>query len=104
MLEWNVYVRNLNKNVIEPYNILSHPSVKNTIKECERKKLKRKDFIEEVRRCLVYLFWAKYEYEITLHSWPPHEEYEFKQIDAYDQIRLNWDVFCDYVWTNRTKI
>ena len=87
-------------------------------------------FISDFDSILKYCFWSKCEWETILTSWPPHielnefdrireeivnhdKEWGYKQlygcnvnlsvaekIDVYDQIRLHWDLFIDYVVRN----
>ena len=83
-------------------------------------------FTDEVQRALSYYFWARAEYEVIITSWPPFVEKDEviklqqeldktqyrhvvnlsfeKKIDIYDQVRLNFDRFIDYLWENRALI
>lgn len=79
-------------------------------------KYKNTVFSEELRKVVAYRYWSKYEYEISLTTYPPylaeglsvehatrHQEAKLetsKRIDVYDQIMLNFDVFRDYVFEN----
>jgi hypothetical protein len=96
------------------------------VKELKRKKLSKEEFADRLKREVMYYFWSKYEYETVVTTFPPHitsgeldkaiverdhrlKEYgrcrssiqitpeEYIKIDIYDQVRLNWDVFVDYV-------
>ena len=87
------------------------------------KEYKEKVFAEELKNAIQYQYWARCEYEVVITSWPPYltmEEMDrlnkeevregryrvcpemeiAEKIDIYDQVRLNWDVFVDYVWNN----
>ena len=98
-------------------------------KECKED---RKLFEERVRRSLSYYYWAKAEWEVIITSWPPYVESEeidrlvkerkecqdkwgyfyrtdvrtniAEKIDVFDQVRMNWNVFIDYLWNNRKLI
>lgn len=89
-------------------------------------------FAEKVDRALMHEYWSRCEYEVVVTSWPPYisnqeldrlikkrEEdiadygkcYRLtskldigEKIDVYAQIKLNWDVFIDYLWNNRDKL
>ena len=98
-------------------------------KELKEKYPDKDQWAEEFRLELMYRFWCKAEHEIILTSWPPYvtpEEIERmrnelkrhqeqwgyapyhtdvrltvgEKIDIYDQLRLNWEVFINYVWEN----
>ena len=124
---WNVYVENFNGKKIEVYNIFEHASFKhNIIKEfsiCPSKEI----FFDKLRRELMYYFGYKCEWEMVITDWPTHitvdeidelneelSRYESrwhrkpyslsvdlpiqKKVSVYDQVMLNWDIFCEYVW------
>ena len=86
------------------------------------------DFIKEVERDLKYYYWSKYEWEIVLTIWPPRIEEEelerlkeeretttkegqhlylqdvrlhvSKKVDIYEQVKMNWDAFVEYLRNN----
>lgn len=111
--EWNVYISNFNHGVIETYNVFTHYSF---LEDCRRtlkqynKNYKangvfdRDEFSKDLGRILMYYFWSKCEWEIILQHWPESERFKDEKIDVYDQIRLNWDIFVDYVWGHREEI
>jgi len=133
-LEWFVYVEeNFSSGKIEHYNIFEHSSFMDDLVKIKKKYKDDFDkFEEEVKHSLMYYFWSKCEWEIVLTSWPPYVEadevdrlVEEKQkriseghhfyrenvrlstetkIDVYDQIRLNWKKFINYLWTNQHLI
>ena len=79
-------------------------------------------FPQEIDWKLSYYFWAKCEWETVLVQWPTFIEKEeayrcvkefeegrskyrttvcldpAEKIDVYDQVKLNFDVFLDYLW------
>ena len=95
-----------------------------------RKDQNLEQFISDFDSILRYCFWSKCEWEIVLTSWPPYIElnefdrvreeianhdkkWGYKQlygcnvnlsvaekIDVYNQIKLHWDLFIDYVVRN----
>ena len=131
-LEWNVYDNDFNKKEIRVYNIFNHgrflEDVKKDLKKCEIKE----EFAEKLRRHLFYYFGCKCEYEVVITSWPPYipmseldrmcterektlkqynrEPYRLyvnldvgEKVDIYSQVRLNWEVFVDYIWSHKRK-
>ena len=104
-LEWNVFVENFNGRKIEIYNIFQNTSLLEDIRRDAKKCGEdRVAFEERLRRDLMYYFWSKCEYEIILSSWPECADFREEKIDVYDQVRLNWPVFVDYVWNNRAEL
>ena len=126
-MKWNVYRENVNTKKIEVYNIFNHASFKTDVQEAYATSKTKDEFVERLRRSLMYYFWSKCEYEVIITDWPTHvsvEEVErmsaeiakyeadyghkpystgvnlkvAEKIDIYDQVRLNWEVFVNYVW------
>ena len=104
-MEWNVYTYNFNARKVEPHNIFKHSGF---IKDCQKALKEFKDdkeqFIEAVRRSLMYYYWSKCEWEIVISDFPPRPDFPDAKVDVYDQIRLNWDVFVDYLWEHRNEL
>lgn len=130
-LVWNVFSGNYNTKQIEVENIFEHDGFMEDVKKA-LKETDKNVFEEKLRQSLSYYFWGKCEYEVVITSWPPYidrediesmqceiEENEKrygtkplrlnprltveKKIDIYEQVRLNWDVFADYVWSQKGK-
>lgn len=100
---WNVYHYNMNTRKIETFDIFQHgrfrADVEKSLAECSNKNT----FADRLNRDLQYYFWAKYEYEIFLVPWSHGKNDDEVKIDIYKQVRLNWDVFVDYVWSHKAK-
>lgn len=127
-LEWNVYWEDFNAKKIETYNIFQGGPTGRFKTVFDAKYGDDKEtFEKDLNSALMYYFWGKAEYEIVLTSWPPYVTKEeiarcqnelvereekwgtsgyrvnvdldvASKIDIYDQVRLNWNVFLDYVW------
>lgn len=96
---WNVYIENINARKIETYNIFDHSSFLKDVKESYYEAKDNFEVFEKsVNRYVAYYFWSKTEWEIVLSDWPPSENFQDKKINAYDQIKLNWNIFIKYVW------
>jgi len=105
MLEWYIYVEDWNTNEINSYNIFEHSNFwKDCIKNAKKNKNNKEHFIEDLKNDLMYYFWSKSEYEIVLSPWLGANRVKEKKIDVYDQIKLNWDRFVDYVWEHKREI
>lgn len=97
-MEWNVVVDEINHNRIKVYNIFRHRSFNEEICEALQRAEDVESFAEEARRILMYYFWAKCEWEITISSWPYRDEITTK-VDVYWQVMNNWRRFVEYVWS-----
>ena len=124
---WNVYRENANAKKIEVYNIFEHASFKRDVQEAYATCKTQKEFVEKLKRTLMYYFWSKCEWEMIITDWPTHvsvtevermsaeiAKYEAdyghkpystgvnlkvaEKIDVYDQVMLNWEAFVNYVW------
>lgn len=132
-MKWNVFCEDINKNKIVEFDIFQHGRFKKDIEELLKENISKKEFEEKLDNNLRYYFWCKSEYEVVLTSWPPYltkeellltndkflkqcEKYGDKvckvnikpeiaeKIDIYQQVKLNWDVFVEYVWSNKATI
>ena len=104
MLEWNVYIENINKRIITTYNVFEHYSfykdLKKEIKTCDS----IEEFSDKLRRITMYYYWSKCEWEIILSCWPKWDKFREEKIDVYSQLSLNWDKFVNYIWNNKKEI
>lgn len=55
------------------------------------------EFSEELQREAMYRFWSKFEYETEICGYGESRGRSLK-IDVYNQLKLNWDAFVNYVW------
>lgn len=105
MLTWNVYVGDFNRGKIVVHNIFDHYSVMEDLRKAVKKYSKdRKIFAEEVRKSLMYYYWSKCEWEVVIDHWPPRKDKDGIKVDVYDQIRLNWEPFLDYLWNHKEEL
>lgn len=105
MLTWNVYVGNFNARKIERHNVFDHWKFREDCIENRKKNGKdREAFAERLKRDLMYYYWSKCEWEVIVSHWPSGENFRDEKIDVYDQVRLNWDHFADYVWNHKEDL
>lgn len=97
-MKWNVYRYNINKKKIEVWNVFDHGGFKEGIDNLLTKELTREEFEKELKRSLMYYFWCKCEHEVIVGPWIGNLEKEGVKVDIYEQIRMNWDLFVEYVW------
>ena len=104
-LEWFVYCESFNRGRIERHNVFNHYSViKDLQKALKKYRDNRPAFLEEAKHIFMYHYWSKCEWEIILSAWPPSKKCKEEKIDVFDQLQLNWDAFCDYLWENRALL
>lgn len=104
-MEWNVYYHDINRSKMSTINIFNHHGFSRDIKEVIRKYREKDEFIEQLKKELMYFFWSKAEYEIIIAPWCGGDrEKEAKKIDIYEQVMMNYDIFSEYVWKNRFKL
>ena len=105
-LVWNVYVGNFNSGRIEVHNVFDHFRVWQDLCKAARKykDSERPLFEEEVRKTMMYYYWSKCEWEVIIDHWPHSDRRKDLKVDVYDQLRLNWRIFCDYLWENRAVL
>ena len=104
MLEWNVFISDYNRKEIKTFNVFDHYGF---LQDCADNATKNaKDyaaFVDRLNSNLMYFFWSKCEWEVIITDWPTSGKCEEK-IDVYDQIMLNWEQFCRYVWEHAVEL
>ena len=103
MISWTVYVDHINaNNRIAKHNVFDHAGF---FEDCQKNYKKNKEdkelFFEQLRRDLFYWYGSKCEWEVVVTPLFSRCECDGMKIDVNQQVRLNWDQFCDYVWENR---
>lgn len=104
-MEWYVYYDNINRKEITKFNIFDHGGFRRDFVNAAKKFRDKDDFTEEVRCALMYYFWSRSEYEVLVYPWPCMSlDARHIKIDFYEQIRMNWQAFADYVWEHREEV
>ena len=103
-LEWNVYRYNMNSKKIEKYNIFKHIKLCEYLEKARKKCKTREEFIEDMRKELMYYFWSKSEYELIiemaedgfvyLYPWCSCKDPEECKLDVSESD--DWYDFGDY--------
>lgn len=100
-MEWNVYYDDSTRKKIIKWNIFDHTKFRKDVEELLNQDLSKQDFANNLDRDLMYYFGSKCEYVTSISSWIGISESE--KIDIYDQVKMNWDKFVDYVWSQKHK-
>lgn len=102
--EWNVIVYDYNTGAkgFRTFNIFNssyfYDRLVGVKKELKKDANNFGWFESELNSAAFGAFCGKFEYElwITPHGNNP----EAKRVDIYDQLKLNWSLFTQYVWDN----
>ena len=90
-MKWNVYYHDINRRKMTTFNIFNHYGFRRAVKEAIKKHRKKDEFIEQLKRELMYFFWSKSEYEIIIAPWVGGDrEKEAEKIDIYEQVMMNY--------------
>ena len=102
-MKWNVILKAGDSAKFKPYNIFDCEAFRLSIEELFKKKYPKEHFLLELDRETDYFFHAQIEWEMIF---PPmditeHGKYNaltWYKIDVYEQLRVNWERFADYMW------
>ena len=97
--EWYVFTDDFNTKTIRKFNVFNSVKFRKGLLDI-KKKLKKNpdlDIKDEIKSELMYCFWGKSEYEVVISPLFAKDMKDFKKIDVYDQVMLNFDKFADYV-------
>ena len=127
-LVWNAYNYRSVGQELRVFNIFDHYSFMESVRKLLKKPMSKEDFSELLRREVLYYYWSKAEWELVIADTQPHIDSkelnrlitdcylkrtvaepplrcshvnlsDAEKIDVYEQVRLNWDEFVDYVWS-----
>jgi len=104
LMKWNVYIYDVNQQKMADFNIFDHGSFVEYVKKAIKKFKNKEVFANQLKSELMYYFWGKSEWEIIISPWCGNKKQCDVKIDVFDQVMLNWDVFVDYVWDNKSTI
>lgn len=96
-MEWYVYYENFNNNKIIEWNIFNHYRFKEDVDNLLKQGVKREEFEDRLKVLILYYFWGKTEYEIIISPWSGNAKP--RKIDIFNQIKINFSRFADYVWS-----
>ena len=99
-LEWFVYRCDINTREVEKYNIFKHAKFYEYLYKAKINYLKKdsfqfEEFIEQVRKDLMYCYWSKVEWEVDICN--VIDNNRGIKVDVYNQVMLNWEIFREYL-------
>lgn len=109
---WNVYQQDFNIRKIIIFNIFENSRFEEEVKNLlEVSNIDKDTFSKKLNSILFYYYASRCEYEIGITSWPPcaidketNEPKIYEKVDIYQQVKLNWDAFVDYIWSRSETI
>lgn len=103
-MEWYVLNYNFNSKKIEPINIFNYGNFLKDIKEIYKEYIEKKEDIEffenKINSELLYYFWSKREYEISVGDLFEKDLEKYEKIDVYYQVKMNFKAFIEYLLNN----
>lgn len=99
-MEWNVFRYDTNYRTVKDYNIFNHGRFRQELEDI-LKISDRTDFEKKLNDALMYYFWCKAEHEIIVFPWCGTERTNGVKFDIYEQVKMNWKPFTEYVWSFR---
>lgn len=99
-LKWYVLNYDFNKRKIINFNIFNNFRFTEGIKELLNHYTIFDDFIEQLDKLLMYCFWSKREYEISVGDAFDTNLDRYEKIDVYSQIKPNIGILARYIVTN----
>lgn len=99
-LEWYVLNYDFNKKQVENFNIFRSSRFLDCLKETLEHFKNTNDykmFKEELKTDLMYSFWSKREYEISVGDAFEEDLSKYEKIDIYDQVLPNLDNLAMYL-------
>ena len=101
---WNVYYHSINGRYIGKHNVLNHTGVVQDIMRATKECSTKEEFGERLRSSLMYYYWSKAEWEISIIPWCGGKDCKSIKVDVYDQVMMNWEIFLEFVWSERKNI
>ena len=97
-MEWYVFNYDFNLKMVKEYNIFKHSRFRKEVEEALQMD-NREEFEVRLHGALIYYFWHKAEYEIIIFPWCGADRINGVKFDIYQQIKMNWNTFSNYVWS-----
>ena len=103
-MTWRVFYFDINRGKVGAFNIFDHGRFREDVIQNFKKYLTKEEFVDHVERDLFYYFWCKAEWEIWIDGWIGERSKSGVKVDVYNQVKLNWDVFTEYLWSQREEV
>ena len=96
-MKWYVLNYSWNDKMVKPFNIF------HSVRFCKALNKSLKEFVtmdkfkEELKSDLMYAFWSKREYEISVGDLCEGDIAKYQKIDVYSQVLPNLDILAEYI-------
>ena len=99
-LEWYVLNYNWNKKKIESFNIFRSYRFTEGVKDLLKYYTTFDEFVDDLEKELMYAFWAKREYEISVGDAFETDLDKYEKLDVYWQVKPNVRLLAQYILDN----
>ena len=118
-MKWMAYYYSINRDEIKEFNIFDHRRFREDVQKLAKKRIKKEDFKEKLRRELLYYFWSKCEWELVievtednhifLKPWCGCREPDKVRVDVTYDNSFDWNGFAEkhisqQIFNNEAKI
>ena len=118
-MKWMAYYYSINRDEIKEFNIFGHWRFREDVQKPAKKRIKKEDFKEKLRRELLYYFWSKCEWELVievtednhifLKPWCGCREPDKVRVDVTNDDSFDWKGFAEkhisqQIFNNEAKI
>lgn len=118
-MKWMAYYYSINRDEIKEFNIFDHRRFREDVQKLAKKRIKKEDFKEKLRRELLYYFWSKCEWELVievtednhifLKPWCGCREPDKVRVDVTNDNSFDWNGFAEkhisqQIFNNEAKI
>lgn len=99
-LKWYVLNYNFNEKKVENFNIFRSVRFIEGVQDLLDNYITFEDFVEKLDRKLMYSFWSKREYEISVGDAFETDLDKYEKIDIYSQVKPNVKILAKYIIDN----
>ena len=96
-LEWYVLNYDFNHKKLENFNIFRSYRFTKGVEDLLNHYTTFDEFVEDLEKELMYAFWSKREYEISVGDAFETDLNKYKKIDVYSQVKPNVRILAKYI-------
>lgn len=102
-MKWYVLNYNFNKKEVENFNIFESHRFFKCVEKLLKEYITFEDFKEKLDKDLMYCFWSKREFEISVGDAFEENLNKYEKIDVYRQLKPNLDILAKYIIDKHNK-
>lgn len=118
-MKWMAYYYSINRDEIKEFNIFDYRRFREDVQKLAKKRIKKEDFKESLRKEVLYYFWSKCEWELVievaennhifLKPWCGCLEPDKVKVNITDDKSFDWKGFAEkhisqQIYNNEAKI